>query len=527
MSWAFSPLLPASGQLAEAVASGGVQVEYTDQDTDEGFAGSDTKTFTSVNFGTAADDRLVFVNLARFGTGFGSDAGAATVTIGGVAATKAVEIADTSDTFDNEWWWAAVPTGTSGNVVVTFANTETSGNVIDIIAYAVTGADTTTPVDDTLTDFSDSDNPISLTGTIDVSAGGAVLAAGWGGVSAGSPTYAWTGAVEDVDAAVSSAYGRSAASEAIPAGASGRTITADITQSVALGQQATLAVLALKEGVVVTHYTLTADGGSFAVSGTAATLRRSYVPLDADSGAFAVSGTDADLLVDRVLSADSGSFTASGTDATLTYDAADATHYTLTAESGSISVSGTDATLRHDRMLASDSGSIAVTGTDATLTHTQAGVYVLNAQSGAITVTGGEANLVYAPIQTARSQRGDYGASEEEYQAQIRADRKRLKKLQKRKDEDRARLRRLIREAAYGPQPDAETAEEAQELLEAIPAMVVAPHATQASAANVARLEMEITAIHGRIQELETQLERHRAEMAEEDDLESLLILAA
>jgi DNA repair exonuclease SbcCD ATPase subunit len=119
--------------------------------------------------------------------------------------------------------------------------------------------------------------------------------------------------------------------------------------------------------------------------------------------------------------------------------------------------------------------------------------------------------------------RGDYGATEEEYQAQLRRNRKRLKQLQKRKEEDKKRLRKLIREAVYGP----EIAEEAQELLEAIPAAVIAPHQTAASSANVERLEVEIEAVHSRIAELETKLEAHRAEQDEEDDIEALLLLAA
>lgn len=119
--------------------------------------------------------------------------------------------------------------------------------------------------------------------------------------------------------------------------------------------------------------------------------------------------------------------------------------------------------------------------------------------------------------------RGDYGATEEEYQEQLRRNRKRLEKLQKRKEEDKARLRELIRAAAHGP----EIAEEAKELLEAIPAAVIAPHQTAASSANVARLEMEIASVHSRIAELETKIEAHRAEQDEEDDIEALLLLAA
>jgi hypothetical protein len=70
-----------------------------------------------------------------------------------------------------------------------------------------------------------------------------------------------------------------------------------------------------------TAYTLTADAGSYAVTGTAVTFP-----------------------VTRKITADSGSYLVTGTAATLT--AAIHTHYTITALSGSYLITGTRATLR-------------------------------------------------------------------------------------------------------------------------------------------------------------------------------------
>jgi hypothetical protein len=89
-------------------------------------------------------------------------------------------------------------------------------------------------------------------------------------------------------------------------------------------------------------YTLTADGGTFAVTGTAAGLRAART-LAASAGTFALTGTDASLEFGRVLGADAGAYVLTGTDATLTYTVPGS--YTLDAEGGSVVVTGTAATL--------------------------------------------------------------------------------------------------------------------------------------------------------------------------------------
>jgi hypothetical protein len=140
--------------------------------------------------------------------------------------------------------------------------------------------------------------------------------------------------------------------------------------------------------VPVSGYTLTADPGSFGVTGTTASLKYGRV-LQAASGSFAVTGTAAELKKGYRLQADSGSFGLSGTDATLKHNRV------IQASAGSFQVSGTDASLKYGRVLQADPGAFQITGTDATLTYGTAGSYTLTAQSGSFSVSGAAATLRY------------------------------------------------------------------------------------------------------------------------------------
>jgi hypothetical protein len=135
----------------------------------------------------------------------------------------------------------------------------------------------------------------------------------------------------------------------------------------------------------VTAYSLSAESGSFSVTGTAATLRASR-RLTADASSFAVSGTAAGLRADRKLSAAAGSYAVTGTDATLTHQSG----FTLLADSGSFSVTGTAAALTAQRRLNAEAGAFSVTGTAAGL---QSGRR-LTAESGAYALAGEAASLL-------------------------------------------------------------------------------------------------------------------------------------
>ena len=185
-------------------------------------------------------------------------------------------------------------------------------------------------------------------------------------------------------------------------------------------------------------YSLTADSGSFTLTGTAATLKSartisaisgSYAltgnaatlsagkKLPSDSGSFTHIGTAAGLVAGRKITADSGSFVFTGMAATLTYTPVSGA-YSLAADSGTFTLTGTAASLVRDAKLVSDSGAFTLTGAAAGLrrdyTLTASGgafsytgqpaswlrTYGISADSGAFTLTGVNADLTYSAIVT-------------------------------------------------------------------------------------------------------------------------------
>ena len=109
--------------------------------------------------------------------------------------------------------------------------------------------------------------------------------------------------------------------------------------------------------------------------------------LTADVGSFTLTGTATGLKSDRKLTAETGAFTLTGSDATLTYSKAS----TLTAETGSFTSTGNDATLRVARKASASTGAFTLTGSDATLKAEKA----LTADTGAFTLTGTDTGLNY------------------------------------------------------------------------------------------------------------------------------------
>lgn len=132
---------------------------------------------------------------------------------------------------------------------------------------------------------------------------------------------------------------------------------------------------------------LSAEAGSYAFTGTAATLRKTWV-LSAEAGSFAVTGTAASLELGRKVTADAGSFAFTGVDATLNKGRS------LVADAGSYAVTGTDADLLKTWILTADAGSFAFTGTDANFTL----VKTLVAASGSYEFTGTEAFFIYVQV---------------------------------------------------------------------------------------------------------------------------------
>ena len=167
----------------------------------------------------------------------------------------------------------------------------------------------------------------------------------------------------------------------------GNTLTADSGTFTLTGTAAGLAA----------QRQLASDSGTFTLTGTAAALQAQR-QLAGDSGTFTLTGTAAGLQAQRQLAADSGSFILSGTDAALTYSPATG-NYTLVAESGAFTLSGTAAALQADRQLSADSGTFTLTGTAAGLARG----FTLAADSGAFTLTGTDVDFLRNLVLTGQS----------------------------------------------------------------------------------------------------------------------------
>jgi hypothetical protein len=149
------------------------------------------------------------------------------------------------------------------------------------------------------------------------------------------------------------------------------TVTLDQTDA----DEAERLVIGLAIGeTAASNETLTADPGSFTISGTAATFNYT---LTASPGAFDISGTDATLTStgNSVLTAESGVFQISDGDA------------------GEFLITGTDAGF--GVALSCAAGAFAITGTDATFVDSGNVSYSVACDPGSFVITGTEATLLY------------------------------------------------------------------------------------------------------------------------------------
>jgi MSHA biogenesis protein MshQ len=169
------------------------------------------------------------------------------------------------------------------------------------------------------------------------------------------------------------------------------------------------ATVILRMREVSAGYTLTADSGSFSLTGNAAGLiasrkiiaeTGSYVfsgidagllvtrKIQCEAGLFALTGNDAALLAGRVISASTGAFIFTGNDADLIH--APTGNYTLGADTGVFTLVGQNASLKADRLISAGAGAFNVTGIDAALI----GGRKINADTGSYLLTGIDASLL-------------------------------------------------------------------------------------------------------------------------------------
>lgn len=137
-------------------------------------------------------------------------------------------------------------------------------------------------------------------------------------------------------------------------------------------------------------FTLDANAGSYAVTGESASLFKGKT-IDASAGSYSLTGESVSLLVARSLSATAGSYALTGETATLTYTPG-AVNYTLDANAGVYSYSGGTASLTAGLAIAANAGSYSLTGNAASLIVARS----VTANGGSYSLTGYSASLTYA-----------------------------------------------------------------------------------------------------------------------------------
>lgn len=151
---------------------------------------------------------------------------------------------------------------------------------------------------------------------------------------------------------------------------------------------------------------LTAAAGSYALTGQAANLRRGY-RLVAAQGSYALTGQPAALKRQLKLTAAQGSYALTGSAALVDFAiTASSGSYTLTGQAaqlrvtrklvaaqGSYALTGQAAGLRVARKLAAAQGSYNLTGQDVTLTYSGSGAKLITAGQGSYTLAGQDVAL--------------------------------------------------------------------------------------------------------------------------------------
>lgn len=191
-------------------------VTYTDAKSDN--VGGSSTTFSSVTIGTASSDRYVVV-VATVRTSGISDI-TMTCTIAGVSATSVATVASlTASAHRQNIFIAAVPTGTTGNVVLTFSRSSIRSM---ISVFAVTGIDGLT-ASATATSTA---SPGS--GTITIPAGGIAIA---GSYNILGGAYTWSNLTEQHYSVFNTNNYWAAASDAFATLQTSRVITATMAGS--------------------------------------------------------------------------------------------------------------------------------------------------------------------------------------------------------------------------------------------------------------------------------------------------------
>ncbi len=193
------------------------------------------------------------------------------------------------------------------------------------------------------------------------------------GSAAGGNTFSdsgWIVAVVDADGVEGMLY------KVVSSIQTAQTETA--TQTTSSGGETILAAFK----IAAAGFTLSADSGTFALTGTDVGLNVGNRALNIGSGTFALTGSA--ISFDYLVQGDSGVFVLTGSPLTLTYGSAGATDYPLTVGSGTFVLTGSAITLVYAaKSLVLGSGSFHLNGTSLSILYSNAscrdkanGIYV-------------------------------------------------------------------------------------------------------------------------------------------------------
>jgi hypothetical protein len=192
---------------------------YTNVDKGTDGSTSNVVTFSALNLGTPSSDRILQAILTdrvnQTGASYSS------VTIAGVTATQVTNAQITSgdNALIGDAWYAAVPTGTSGNVVVTLSTAATSDRM-QCALYALTGSQSSPS--SAVTATSTTDNP-SFSISVPAGGGSAEAFMNRGGIV---DSMSWTNATQDYYTSVTGSGGSSDCSAAHTTSTGSVTVTA-------------------------------------------------------------------------------------------------------------------------------------------------------------------------------------------------------------------------------------------------------------------------------------------------------------
>lgn len=225
MGWSNAGWRSDQGGWYKNAASGSVAFSFAAGDSGTDTSGLTTHTYGGSTYSigaTSAATRIIAIGIAARSSGATSFVAASGVVIGGVTATFAVRIVDPGSAEDaTEIWWAAVPTGTTATVSVTFTSAQTRSGMqlYSIInpssnAPSATGSGSETATSDT----------VSSASTLTIPSGGAAFGIGYSmfggpGTPTGSPTGFTNVALNNTIAGTQQVYSMYSNVNAIAAGA--------------------------------------------------------------------------------------------------------------------------------------------------------------------------------------------------------------------------------------------------------------------------------------------------------------------